>query len=161
ALKVLAPAFYALNDARTPMIVSMISVAINYATATTMVRVAGLGHAGLALSTSTVALFGFVALLAIMRRRIGGIEGGALLSSFLKIAAASAVMAIACAATSYLIRHGFGVTIKAQIVDLLVSIPAGAAVFYAVASGLQVKEIEMARKTVAAPLLRRLGFTPK
>ncbi|MGI8991400.1 MAG: murein biosynthesis integral membrane protein MurJ [Bryobacteraceae bacterium] len=161
ALKVLAPAFYALNDARTPMIVSMVSIGINYATATTMMRVAGLGHAGLALSTSTVALFGFAALLGIMRRRIGGIEGGALLSSFVKIAASSAVMAIVCAGTSYLIRRGLGVSIKAQIVDLLVSIPAGAAVFYAVASALRVEEIEVARKTVAAPLLRRLGFTPK
>ena len=33
AVKILAPAFYALNDARTPMMVSMASVAINFAVA--------------------------------------------------------------------------------------------------------------------------------
>src|SRR5205085_8599365 len=51
ALKVLNPAFYALHDARTPMIISMISIAVNYATASLLLRGTGLGHAGLALST--------------------------------------------------------------------------------------------------------------
>src|SRR5579872_1007983 len=48
-LKVLSPAFYALNDARTPMIVSIISILINYFTAVALIRHAGFGHAGLAM----------------------------------------------------------------------------------------------------------------
>ena len=159
ALKVLAPAFYALNDARTPMVVSMISILINYATATTMVRFAGLGHAGLALSTSAVALFGFLALLIAMRRRIGGIDGGALLSSVLKIIAASVAMGAVCIACSWSVHHWLGISITARIFDLAVSIPAGVAVYYAVCTLLRVEEIETARRTVAAPLLRRLGFS--
>ena len=75
ALKVLNPAFYALGDARTPMLVSLGSIVINFATAATMIRFAGLGHAGLALSTSVVALFGFFLLFEILRRRIGGVHG--------------------------------------------------------------------------------------
>src|SRR5277367_1314601 len=54
-LKVLSPAFYALNDARTPMIVSVISVLINYFTAVALIRYANFGHAGLAMATSAVA----------------------------------------------------------------------------------------------------------
>ena len=46
ALKVLTPAFYALGDARTPMIVSLCSIAINYVTAATMIRVAGIRACG-------------------------------------------------------------------------------------------------------------------
>src|SRR5690348_4525576 len=38
ALKVLNPAFYAIGDARTPMLVSLASIGINYATAITMIR---------------------------------------------------------------------------------------------------------------------------
>ena len=38
AIKILAPAFYALNDARTPMLVSLASILINLAVASTMVR---------------------------------------------------------------------------------------------------------------------------
>ena len=62
AIKVLAPAFYALNDARTPMIVSLVSILVNAAAASSMVKLAGLGHAGLALSTSVVALVSSVVL---------------------------------------------------------------------------------------------------
>ena len=71
AIKVLSPAFYALGDARTPMLVSLGSIFINYAAASSMIRLAGLGHAGLALSTSAVALFGFLVLFGILRAKIG------------------------------------------------------------------------------------------
>ena len=38
ALKVLNPAFYALGDARTPMLVSLGSIVVNFVMATTMIR---------------------------------------------------------------------------------------------------------------------------
>ena len=57
------------------MLVSLVSIAVNYATASLLIRFTGLGHAGLALSTSAVAIFGVVALFVILRKRIGGIYG--------------------------------------------------------------------------------------
>jgi putative peptidoglycan lipid II flippase len=81
AIKILAPAFYALNDARTPMLVSAASVAINFGAAWGLLKWAGLGHAGLALSTSIVALFGAAALFALLRVRIQGIHGKTLARS--------------------------------------------------------------------------------
>src|SRR5574341_1678995 len=54
ALKVLSPAFYALKDARTPMLVSLGSIAVNYFMNSLLVH--RYGHVGLALSTSVVAL---------------------------------------------------------------------------------------------------------
>ena len=59
AIKVLTPAFYALGDARTPMIVSLITIGINLAAVLLLLRYTSLGHAGLAMSTSVVALFRF------------------------------------------------------------------------------------------------------
>ena len=82
AAKVLNPAFYALHDARTPMIISFCSIAVNFFTVLTMTRVAGFGHAGLALSTSAVAMFSCVALFLVMRKRIGGIYGRNLWRTF-------------------------------------------------------------------------------
>src|SRR5262249_61825308 len=96
AVKILAPAFYALHDARTPMLVSMASIAINYLAASTMIRVAGLGHAGLALSTSIVAISSFVALFWAMRRRIGGMSGRCLMASLMKVAVASVALGAVC-----------------------------------------------------------------
>jgi putative peptidoglycan lipid II flippase len=154
AVKILAPAFYALNDARTPMIVSLVSIGINYASASTMLKVAGLGHAGLALSTSVVALVNFLALLWAIRGRIGGIHGRSLLLSTLKITAASALMGAICFASSHLFRGWLGVGKFARLADLAVSIPLGLAVFYAAARALRITELEAAAAAIAAPLRR-------
>ena len=95
ALKVLNPAFYALGDARTPMIVSLVSILINFGTAITMIKVFHLRQAGLALSTSAVALFGFMVLFAILRRRIGGVYGRDLAWGVVKVVLASLMMGAA------------------------------------------------------------------
>jgi putative peptidoglycan lipid II flippase len=141
AVKILAPAFYALNDARTPMLVSGLSIAINYFAASSMVRF--LGHAGLALSTSIVAWFSFLALLWALRVRIGGIHGRDLLFGALKVIAASLAMGAVCYGSSHLLRGSLGVSKWARLADLAVSVPLGLAVFYALARLLRVAELEM------------------
>jgi len=159
AVKILAPAFYALHDARTPMIVSLVSIAINYFAASTMVRVAGLGHAGLALSTSIVAIFSFIALFWTMRGRLGGIYGRDLLSTLMKVMAASLVMGAVCFGSSHLLRQWLGLTRWARLADLTVTILLGLAVFYTIARALRVAELEMAWTAVAGPLARRLRIS--
>ncbi len=161
AVKILAPAFYALNDARTPMNVSLASVAVNFVTAYTLIHQLHFGVAGLALSTSIVALVNFAVLLMLLRLKIGGVEGSALALNFVKIALAAGVMAGVCWLLSsqvhHWMRHGF----KQQMVDLMLSIPAGGAAFYAVCYWLKVPELEDAQRSVARPLLRRLGLMKK
>ena len=95
AIKIIAPSFYALGDSRTPMYVTIASVVVNAGTDYLFAITFGMGPAGLALSTSTVALCNFFLLLALMRRKIGRIEVSALLRSFVKVAVASAVMSAA------------------------------------------------------------------
>ncbi|MBV9397466.1 MAG: murein biosynthesis integral membrane protein MurJ [Bryobacterales bacterium] len=155
ALKVLTPAFYALGDARTPMLVSLGSIAVNFAMATTMIRVAGLRHAGLALSTSAVALFGFVVLFVILRARIGGIYGRALLAQVGKIGAVSAAMAAVVAVSSHFVEQAAGVSKLARLADLAISIPLGLVVYYGGCRLLGVSDIDMAVRAFTAPLRRR------
>ena len=156
ALKVLNPAFYALNDARTPMIVSVISILINYFTAVALIRYAGFGHAGLALATSAVALFGFVVLFAILRARIGGLYGRELAMGFAKVAVASAAMGGAVFLASRQMERWLGVSQMARRADLAVSMPLGVAVFYLVCRSMGVTDLDMAFQAVLAPLKRRL-----
>jgi len=156
AIKILAPAFYALNDARTPMLVSLVSILVNLAAASTMVKLAGLRHLGLALSTSAVALFGSVALFALLRRRIHGMHGRALAVSVAKILCASAAMGLACYLSSRSVHHWFGAGKIAQIADVALSIPLGAAVYYALCRAMRVPELEAAWTLVGqARSLRR------
>jgi putative peptidoglycan lipid II flippase len=158
ALKVLAPAFYAINDARTPMIVSLLSIAVNFFMATTMIKFAGLGHAGLALSTSSVALFGFLVLLVILSRRIHGIHGERLWDSFWKICVATAGMSAACLASSRGLHFVFGNHVRVHALDILISIPLGAFVFYFIARSLRITELDAGRRAILGPLARRFRF---
>jgi putative peptidoglycan lipid II flippase len=156
ALKVLSPAFYALNDARTPMLVSLGSILVNYASASTMIRFAGLGHAGLALSTSAVALFGFVVLFAILRKRIGGVHGRDLATQIGKVSLASAIMGAAIFATSRGMGMWLGASQMARLADLAVSLPVGLAVYYAACGALGLAEIDGVIRAFARPIQRRL-----
>jgi len=160
ALKVLSPAFYALGDARTPMLVSVGSIVVNFATAETMIHLAGLGHAGLALSTSVVALFGFFLLFEILRRRIGGVYGRELATGIGKVLAASLAMAGVTAFSSHEMERSMGVSQLARLADLAVSIPLGLGVFYGVCRALGVHEIDMAIRAFTWPVRRRLKRGP-
>jgi len=157
AAKVLAPAFYALGDARVPALVSLASILINYVVAWSMLRWTHLGHAGLAVATSGVALFAAVALFTVLRRRLRTIPEGELLVSLLKIGLASVVMGGAVALSSHWITLGLGGTRWARLVDLAVSIPVGAGVFSGLCRLLRVAELEAALRAVSAPLERAVG----
>ena len=157
-LKVLAPAFYALNDARMPMVVSLISILINFAMAATLVKYFGLGHAGLALSTSTVAIFGFLVLLFVMQHRIDGIHGQALWNTFWKICVSTAAMSAVIYTSSHTLHATLGNHVRVHILDVLISIPLGGFVFYTAARFLKIAELDAARKAIAGPLARRLTF---
>jgi putative peptidoglycan lipid II flippase len=157
ALKVLNPAFYALHDARTPMFVSLLSIAVNYVTASLLFRHTDLGHAGLALSTAVVATFGGIALFVILRMRVGGIYGRNLLDSIWKIAAASAVMGVVVLLSSRGIEGWLGMGRLGRLIDLAASIPLGLLVFYAGCRFLRVSELDLAARALAGPLNRRLN----
>ncbi len=154
AVKVLNPAFYALNDSRTPMLVSLGSIAINYAAAATLVRYTSLGHAGLALSTSAVALFSFVCLFWVLRSRAGGVYGRDLAASVLKVALASLLMGAAVAVSADLVKRALGESRLGNLTTLATSIPLGLAVYWGACRALRVPELALAINAVAEPLGR-------
>jgi putative peptidoglycan lipid II flippase len=151
ALKLIAPAFYALGDSKTPMLVSVASIAVNAVAAFTMVRMIGFGHAGLALSTSVVSTFSSLALVLMMRAKIGGLQGREMAVSVAKILAAALVMGVVChmivvESRALIEREGIS-----RIANVAIGVPAGAAAFYAVAAMLRVRELAETRRA----LLRR------
>lgn len=156
AVKVVAPAFYALGDARTPMLVSIASVAVNFSAAEFMIRVLGFGHAGLALSTSMVALFAFIVLFELMRRRIGGVHGRELAASGGKVLLASSGMALAIWFSSREMEQWLGTSQLGRLGDLVVSIPVGLAVFYGICRLLGVAELAVAMRAFTNPITRRM-----
>ena len=91
-VKIASPTFYSLGDARTPVTVSVLSVAVNLVLNLLLVRV--LSFRGLALGTALAALFNAGALLWLLRGRLHGLDGRAILTTAIKIACASILMAV-------------------------------------------------------------------
>jgi len=153
AIKILAPAFYALGDARTPMVISLASMLTNFVMNWTLVG--PLQERGLALSTSTVALANCGLLYAIMQRRIKGIEGKRTLLTISKIVLASLVMGTACWAISHWARGMLGQSLAARLVTVTASVGVGGAVFYLAAAATRVEELKTATDALTSRLRRR------
>ena len=129
-IKVLAPAFYALDDARTPMLVSLVSIGVNYVLNWTFVRRLGFGHVGLALSTSAVALGNFALLYVVLRRRVGPL-GSRLPVALARIALAAAVMAAVAGGLDFVVAaHLPPAGALRHALRLAVAMPVAAACFW-------------------------------
>ncbi|QYO66722.1 murein biosynthesis integral membrane protein MurJ [Leptolyngbya sp. 7M] len=154
AIKVLSPSFYALDDARTPMYVSLASVLVHAPTSYGMMtllsnigvtpeRSNGFGHVGVALATSVVALVNFTALTIFMRRRIRRLNGREIFEGFLRVAAASAVMSAVCF-FSYRLLHSYFAehNLMVRFIEAFIPIALGGITFLIMAKLLHISEIE-------------------
>jgi len=153
AIKILAPAFYALGDARTPMIISLASMVTNFVMNSLLVSV--LQERGLALSTSTVALANCGLLYLIMQRRIKGIEGLRTAQAVAKIALASIVMGAACWGVSTGVARLLGHEFTGRLASVVLSVGAGAGLFYLAASLLGVEELRTATEVLGRRFRRK------
>jgi putative peptidoglycan lipid II flippase len=130
-VKIASPTFYSLRDSRTPVLVSIASVALNLVLNVILVRV--MGFRGLAVGTAIAAIFNAGMLLMLLRKRLGGLEGRRLAVAFLKISIAALIMGAVAAQTSHLLERWIpgereliramrvGLTIGAALVTLAVS----------------------------------------
>jgi putative peptidoglycan lipid II flippase len=148
-VKIASPTFYALRDSRTPVLVSVGSVLVNLFLNLAFVRV--LGYRGLALGTALAALFNASVLLALLRRRLGGLDDRRLVMAFVKIGAASLVMGLAAAAAETW-SHGFvpGDHTLARLVRVGGAIGVGLLVLVAAARVLRIEEFDDAMRRLTA-----------
>ena len=154
--KVLAPAFYALDNVRTPTLVAVLSIALNFTLNFVFIEVLGLGHWALALSTSLVATLNSILLFAFMRSQVRGVQGRRLLSGGMKISLASAVMGACCWVCAHFLEAAMGPgTFIGRLAVLLVSVPVGVGLIYWLCRLLRVPELELARGAIMASLARR------
>lgn len=153
-IKVLAPAFYAIDKRNWPMIVSFFSIAVNYGLNLYVTFHCGLGIRGLALSTSLVAIINFVLLYVMMSRHIGGLETRALWLGLGKLALACAPLALVClAAREWLLADLAHMAFMPKLFAVLGSIAVAALAFVAAVLLLKIEEVEDA----VAMIRRKLG----
>lgn len=165
AIKVLSPAFYALDDAKTPMVIALVSIVVNVVACYLLMKLlsgvfvsdatpSGIGHVGVALATSCVALVNFFALAWFMRGKIQRLNGREVFASFIKIAIASAVMSVVAYFSFHYLTAMFPVKhFSHRLLEALVPIALAGVAFVLAAKILRVNELEK----LFGALSRKLG----
>ena len=152
AVRIAVPCFYALGSSITPTTISMAAVTLNVAL--NLLLVEFMGYRGLALGASIAALANAVTLLAVLRRRLHGLDLPRVLLAFAKIAVASTAMGAAAWMTHEALLEAWrGAELVTRLGRVSTSIAAGVAVLAATALPLRIRELEQ----IGRQMLARLG----
>lgn len=150
-VEITARAFYALHDTRTPVFVGALAMGLNVVLSILFSalfwRLGWMPHGGLALANSLASTLEGIALLVLMRRRLGGLEGQRMLSGLAIAAAGSLAM------TALLVFWLQAAAGRADWIVAIVGIGIGGAVYGVVLWLLKVPEV----RQVSSMLQARLG----
>jgi putative peptidoglycan lipid II flippase len=150
-VKIVSPIFYSMQDTRTPVIASVLTIALNLVLNLSLNRV--MGFQGLALGTAIAANLNAGLLIYLLSRRLNGIDGARIGRAFVKMLVASALMG----AAAYLVVHGLeqlwpGSHFLPRLVRVSAGIGVGLAVLGATAHFLHMDEFRVAMRRVLARL---------
>jgi putative peptidoglycan lipid II flippase len=154
-LKVLQPAFYAIDKRWFPMLVSFLALAINLGCNYLFVVVLRWGHESLALTTSISASINFLLLFFAMRKFAGDLGTGKLLVLLAKLVLAGGLMSGVCVmANHYLFANLAETKLLLKVIWLGLTIGVASGVYFAAARLLQVAEAEDAVGMIMRKLRR-------
>jgi putative peptidoglycan lipid II flippase len=157
AMKVLVPAFYALDRRKTPMIVSFIAVGVNLFFNWLFTFRLGWGHRGLALSTGCVAVTNFLLLYALMRQHVTQLHTGLLVKMLAKVLLAGVALGAVCWCGQHWFLADWPVQATvAKALGLFTTILCATIAFFAVAALLRVAEVTHVLSLARQRLGRRL-----
>jgi putative peptidoglycan lipid II flippase len=143
-LEIIARAFYALHDTLTPVWVGGLAMALNVALSLTLPGAFGLAgwppFAGLALANSVATLLETAVLLALIRRRLNGLEGQRALSAVVKSGLAALAMGAALLGWQAALPNAGSLALGGGGVVL------GAAIYLIAALLLQMEEVQALAK---------------
>ena len=141
--------FIALRDMRTPVIVSIFTIALNIILNYILIFGLGFDHRSLAISTACSITVNFVLVLALLRRRVGGFEGYSLGSVFVK-----SVIAAGCMGVVVLLIHNQLSVFVGNKLSLLAVIVLAMPALYVFYRILKVREFDQLVKAMAEKIRR-------
>jgi putative peptidoglycan lipid II flippase len=139
AMLMLNRAFFSLQSNWTPTVIALGNLFLNAVLDFAFYRV---GTWGIPLATAVCNLAGTWALLVVLRRRLGRIDGGAIASTFSRVVAASAVVAAVSWAIWRALDSAVGRSFGGQVVSLGLALAAALAAYVVGCRLLGVREIE-------------------
>jgi len=139
-LRVTAPAFYAMQDTKTPVVVAFFAFLLNAALGYVLGFTLKLEHTGLALANSASSVFNFLTLIYLLERRTGDLKAKTIVYFCIKMVVISAVMAgAAWWVSTYADWTGSAFSVK-KIAVLALSICAAGAVLVILSKALRIEE---------------------
>ncbi|HOJ78236.1 MAG TPA: murein biosynthesis integral membrane protein MurJ [Bacillota bacterium] len=156
AILLLPRAFYALQDTKTPVLVSVSSITVSILLNWLFKNYTGMGIGGFALSFSIMGLINMIALLIILRRKIDGIRGRTIFNSFIKTSIAAAIMGVAILIIKWIIISFVPVSGHGEAALIVVfGMIFGIIVYFLAAWLLKINEMEMVINIIKNKLLRK------
>ncbi|MFQ5792476.1 MAG: murein biosynthesis integral membrane protein MurJ, partial [Acidobacteriota bacterium] len=146
-VKIVTDGFYALQDLRAPLVVSLLTLVSNALLNWLFISVLDMDHRGLALATSCTMTLSLGGLWLLLRRRSGlkGLGGRAAAVMLAKMILASTVMGVTAAVTSRWVGSWLGHEVfLTRLVQVGASIGAAVAVLYFICRLLRVHEMDQA-----------------
>jgi putative peptidoglycan lipid II flippase len=136
---ILNRAFFSLQQPWTPTAVALGNLALNTALYAAFYRV---GTWGIPLAISVANVAASLALLWLLRRRLGRVDAGAIAASFVRVTVASALLAGVAFGVWRGLDELLGRSLGAQALSLATALVAGAAAYLLAARALGVRELE-------------------
>jgi putative peptidoglycan lipid II flippase len=132
-------AFFSLQNAWIPTAVALGNLVLNAALDAALFRV---GIWGIPLATSIVNIAGTVALLILLRRRLGRLQGRQTIDAYVRTAVASGLAAAVAFGTWYGLDQWLGRSLGAQIVSVGLGLTLAVAAFLGAARILRIQELD-------------------
>ena len=151
-VKIMVPAFYALNNTRIPVLGSFLTVAANLGFIN--LTLGPLQHLAIALSTSLSGILNFLFLALMLYRKLGGFRVGYLLLTLAKTGCAALVMGLAVFLTNSLLIGWLGSGLPGRLLSLLADILLGGGLYLLLVSHLKIPEFQELTRQLAARLKR-------
>jgi putative peptidoglycan lipid II flippase len=148
SFQLLTRTFYAMQDSRTPALVNVGAAVVNVLAALAYTGPLDLGLRGMALAHATSYVVGTAGLVALLRRRIGSIDGRRIARTVVNVTVAGAASAAAAFAVTAVWDAGADASVLIQAAEVGLAIVLGMLVFLAGALILRVGEVDDLRKAV-------------
>jgi putative peptidoglycan lipid II flippase len=156
--RLLIPAFYALSDARTPMLLTLLSIGVNIALPLFLLNFLHMNFAAMALTTSLAMTMEALLLFEGLRRKLGGLDGTFLMRHGLRILAAALAMAAPLALLHHQFSRHFAATRLNFLLEVCLLLPLAMLFFIGAAKLLRVEEIRSAGDLFWKPMRRYLSL---
>ncbi len=148
---ILTRAYYAVNDVKTPVLMGVISIAVNVAASFIFIRY--FQHGGLALANSAAAFVNTILLYNTLRKKMAYISAGPMLKALLKTLIASIIMGIIVWAIMHF-SSGLGTGSIMLLGRVGISIIAGIICYWLIAKAFKIEEITAFSQMIRKKLRR-------